>query len=59
MVFDVRKAGIIVGVLASKWEQVGDLKRGRGFIDGVETNRNMKKKNDCKGLKCNGNKISD
>jgi hypothetical protein len=25
-VFDVRKAGFVLGVLASKWEQVGGLK---------------------------------
>lgn len=55
-VFDVRKAVIIVGVLASEREQVGSLKMG--VITGVEINWNVKK-DECKGLKFSGNKISD
>jgi len=36
---------------------VGGLKWG--VINGVEINRNMKKEDECKGLKYSGNKISD
>lgn len=47
-VFDVRIVGITLGVIASKWVQVEDLKRG--IINGVEINRNMRKESECRGL---------